>query len=397
MQGLIWPVAGSIGPWRTWFAALSNPAWAPLIITAPIILLALVAAYWRGRRLPLFCFGLIWFAVMVLPIWATRGFGYVGTSPRILYVAAGGGVLIWAGLLTLDFRSARVNRWWKVIGTILVAAILVQSALFLNVRKTLDDQATPAIWNVISSGQQAGGAAKLLYINAPDQITPKWREFPVGFFRAVLMPVSVDLGQYVELQKGVQPQTQSLSVPALAHLEDYPYNVDMRGAAVDRAGLSAAIRGADQTFIAEYDPSGKVHIVEAGNVTANTAAQYLADFDGRVQLAEATLDSSNQRLTLEWNCLAPLSADETIFVHVFDANGQLVAQADGAPLHELFPLSECRPGEQIRDIRTVALPAGTPTIKTGVYNRVTGQRLAAVDQEGQPIPDDAVSVRQSGK
>ena len=106
--------------------------------------------------------------------------------------------------------------------------------------------------------------AKLLYINAPDQITPKWREFPVGFFRAVLMPVSVDLGQYVELQKGVRPQTQSLTVPALAHLEDYPYNVDMRGEAVDQARLSAAIRNADQVFIAEYDPSGAVKIVEAG-------------------------------------------------------------------------------------------------------------------------------------
>ena len=70
---------------------------------------------------------------MALPIWATRGFGYVGTSPRILYVAAGGAVLIWAGLLTLDFRSVRVNRWWKVISGVLVAAILVQSALFLNV------------------------------------------------------------------------------------------------------------------------------------------------------------------------------------------------------------------------------------------------------------------------
>ena len=78
------------------------------------------------------------------------------------------------------------------------------------------------------------------------------------------MPVSVDLGQYVELQKGVRPQTQSLTVPSLAHLEDYPYNVDMRGEAVDQAKLSAAIRDADQVFIAEYDPSGAVKIVEAG-------------------------------------------------------------------------------------------------------------------------------------
>jgi hypothetical protein len=392
LQGLIWPVAGAIGPWRTWFAALSNPAWASLIIAAPITLLLLFAAYWRGRRLPLFFFGLIWYGVMVLPIWATRGFGYVGTSPRILYVAAGGVVLIWAGLLTLDFRSARVNRWWKVISGVLVAAILVQNALFLNTRKTLHDQIMPAIWDVINSGQQAGSQARLLYINAPDQITPKWREFPVGFFRAVLMPVSVDLGQYVELQTGVRPQTQSLTVPAVAHLEDYPYNVDMRGEAADQAKLSAAIRDADQVFITEYEPTGVVKISEAGSVKVRQPVQAMATFDGRLRLAEATLDIDNRHLTLIWDCLAPLSPDETVFVHVFDAQGQLVTQADGAPLRGLFPLSECHPGEQIRDVRSVALPVDAATIKTGVYNRANGLRLKALDAVGQPIPDNAVII-----
>ena len=392
LQGLIWPVAGAVGAWRAWFPALSNPAWAPLILAAPITLLALFAAYWRGRRLPLFFFGLIWYGVMVLPIWATRGFGYVGTSPRILYVAAGGAALIWAGLLTLDFRLARFNRWWKVMSGILVAAILVQSALFLNTRKTLHDQTMPAIWEVIAGGQQAGNEAKLLYINAPDQITPRWREFPVGFFRAVLMPVSVDLGQYVELQKGVRPQTQSLSVPALAQLENYPHNVDLRGEAVEQAQLSAAIRDADQVFIAEYDPAGSVKIVEAGNLTMQQPGQSIAAFDARLQLAEAAFDADRQRLTLIWNCLAPLSTDETIFVHVFDANGQLVAQADGAPLRDLFPLSECRSGEQICDIRSVTPLDGASTVKVGVYNRVTQQRLAAVGANGNELADEAVII-----
>ncbi len=393
LQGLIWPVAGAVGAWRVWFPALSNPAWAPLIVIAPIALLLLSVAYWRGRKLPLFFFGLIWYGVMVLPIWATRGFGYVGISPRILYVAAGSAVLIWAGLLTLDFRSTRVNRWWKVISGILVAAILAQSALFLNTRKTLHDQTMPAIWDVVNSGPAAGSEAKLLFINVPDQITPKWREFPVGFFRAVLMPVSVDLGQYVELQKGVRPQTQSLTVPALTHLEDYPYAVDMRGEAVDQAKLSAAIREADQVFITEYDPSGAVKIVEAGELTSQQSSQPLATFDSRIQLSGTVFVADSRRDKWVWNCLAPLKADETIFLHVFDANGQLIAQMDGDPLHDLFPLSECRPGEQIRDLREMALPDGTYTIKVGVYNRATQQRLTAIDSNGQLLPDNAITIR----
>jgi len=208
----------------------------------------------------------------------------------------------------------------------------------------------------------------------------------------VLMPVSVDLGQYIELQKGVRPQTQSLTFPSLTHLEGYPYNVDMRGETVDQAQLSAAIRNADQVFITEYDSSGAVKIIEAGELIKQQSGQPIATFGGRLQLADAAFDLDNQRLTLIWNCLAPLSPDETIFVHVFDAKGQLITQADGAPLRELFPLNECQPGEQIRDIRYFTPPTSTFTIKAGVYNRVTQQRLAAIDTSGQPIPDNAVII-----
>jgi hypothetical protein len=391
VQGLLWPVAAAMGPWRTWFAALSNPAWAPLMITAPILLILLALAYWRGRQLPIFFFGLIWFGVMVLPIWATRGFGYVGTSPRILYVAAGGAVLIWAGLLTLDFRSARVNRWWKSAAVGLVAVILVQGVAFLYTRKTLDDQTMPAIWDVVNSGQQAGDNAKLLYINAPDQITPRLREFPVGFFRAVLMPVSVDLGQYVKLQTGVRPQTESLTVPSVAQLEDYPYNVDMRGTAADQAQLSAAIRNTDRVFVTRYDPAGQVRIVEAGGIVSHTNDQTQAVFGGRVGLNDATL--ADATLTLTWTCLGPVDAVDTIFLHIFADQGQLQAQADGDPIAQLFPLSECRPGEVIRDVHHLPVDASHPyTVKVGLYNRATQARLKAIDVAGNELVDDAMTI-----
>jgi hypothetical protein len=183
-----------------------------------------------------------------------------------------------------------------------------------------------------------------------------------------------------------------LTVPALAHLENYPYNVDLRGEAVDQTKLSAAIRNADQVFIAEYDPAGAVKISEAGSLTAPHSDRVIATFDSRLQLVEAALDGDHHRLTLIWNCLAPLKSDETIFVHVFDAQRQLIAQADGAPLRELFPLNECQPGEQIRDLRDVTLPGGTYTIRTGVYNRATQQRLTATDNNGQPLSDNAITI-----
>jgi len=396
LQGLIWPVAGAIGPWRAWFSALSNPAWQPLILAAPITLLFLLAAFRYARRLAWLAFGLVWYVVMILPIWATRGFGYVGTSPRILYTAAGGAIMIWVGLLAIDFKSPRVDRWWKTGLVVLSLAIGLQSAAFLGVRKALNDATLPAIWDVVRSGENAGSSAHLLYVNVPDQITPYWREFPVGFFRAVLMPVSVDLGQYAELQTGQRPHTTSITVPALAQLEDYPYQVDMRGAAVDRSQLDTAIRSSDGVFIGEYHSDGRVRVVDVGRVTQERAQSHLSLFGERLGLVAASIEPQTDRvvLTLTWDCIGQFDPQETIFLHALDANGQLAAQADGDLLHGLYPLTQCQPGEHVVDVRYLALPSRTVTLKIGVYNRATNERLAAIDAAGHSIGDNAYSIGQ---
>ena len=393
LQGLIWPVAGAVGPWRAW---LDGPAWQPLILVAPPTLLFLLAAYRQARQLSLLALGLAWFAVMMLPIWATRGIDYVSISPRIFYIGAPGAILIWAGLLSIEFKSRIANRLWLIAASLLIGAIVAQGAAFLGVRKALQDGAMLAIWDVVRSGQEAGDGAHPLYVNVPDQITPRLREYPVGFFRAILMPVSVDLGQYVKLQTGIRPATRSLSVPALAGLENFPHQVDMRGEAVDQAELSAAIRVADAVFFTEYDPSGQVRVVEAGGVSARPATSHQAIFGELAGLvhAETTADGDGLKVMSAWDCLGTFDAQDTIFVHALNASGQLAAQADGDPLRGLFPLPECRPGEQIRDVRFIALPPGAYAIRVGIYNRVSGERLTAVDANGQALPDEAATIGQ---
>jgi hypothetical protein len=388
LQGLIWPVAGAVGPWRAW---LDGPAWQPLILVAPPTLLVLIVVYRYAQRLALFAFGLAWFVAMMLPIWATRGISYVEVSPRIFYVGAPGAILIWVGLLSLT-----ANRLWHVAASVLVGLVLIQGVAFLSVRKDLQDGAMPAIWDVVRTGQQAGDDANLLYVNTPDQITPYLREYPVGFFRVILMPVSVDLGQYAELQTGVRPATRSVSVPALAGLDQFPHQVDMRGEAIDQPKISAAIRQADAVFFTEYDPGGRVRIVEAGSVQSRISNNYQASFDDRARLTDASIvpEGDRLRVTLVWDCLGAFDPQETVFVHALDANGQLAAQADGDPLRDLFPLAECRRGEQVRDVRFIAPPPSLYTIQVGVYHRVSGERLAAVAATGQGLAGNALTIGQ---
>ena len=83
-----------------------------------------------------------------------------------------------------------------------------------------------------------------------------------------------------------------------------------------------------------------------------------------------------------------------VFVHVYDATGVLVAQSDGPPAAGLAPLQRWRPGDGLRDERTLelrALPPGGYTVAVGVYNPADGARLAAEANGARPA-NDVVTV-----
>ncbi len=101
-------------------------------------------------------------------------------------------------------------------------------------------------------------------------------------------------------------------------------------------------------------------------------------------------------ITLYWEALAPDGRDYTVFVHLVDAAGQLVAQSDGPPRGGTYPTSIWNTGEQIIDTRAVALPAeltaGRYTLLVGLYDPANGARLPAVGADGVRYVDDAVRV-----
>ena len=105
--------------------------------------------------------------------------------------------------------------------------------------------------------------------------------------------------------------------------------------------------------------------------------------------------------TLYWQALAAPSRDYTVFVHLVDPTGNIVAQADGPPLAGAYPTGLWTPPEQLADRRELTLPAtlapGVYRLHVGLYLRENGQRLAVVDDAGQPVADHVelpdVSVR----
>jgi hypothetical protein len=88
------------------------------------------------------------------------------------------------------------------------------------------------------------------------------------------------------------------------------------------------------------------------------------------------------RLLLQWRCLYTLDADYSVFVHLLDAGGQIVAQSDGGPREGAYPTSVWDVGEVIAEERLLSLPVGLQSgeyrLEVGLYLPETGERLPVV-------------------
>ena len=77
-------------------------------------------------------------------------------------------------------------------------------------------------------------------------------------------------------------------------------------------------------------------------------------------------------VTLFWEALERPAKDYTVFVHLLDGEGQVVAAHDGMPLDDRFPTSAWRPGIVVPDTHALALPAD---LAAGEYQLNTGMFL----------------------
>ena len=104
-------------------------------------------------------------------------------------------------------------------------------------------------------------------------------------------------------------------------------------------------------------------------------------------------DASDVHVVLCWKSLNPLTRDEHVFVHLYDAEGYLLQAGDSPPMGGAFPTSLWQPGDTVMDVhilRDVALQAGN-RIAVGWYNLRSGERLPAT-RNGERMLDDAVVI-----
>jgi len=84
---------------------------------------------------------------------------------------------------------------------------------------------------------------------------------------------------------------------------------------------------------------------------------------------------SNGQLTVYWRATGTPSRSYTVFVHLLDSSGRLVAGHDGIPALGNFNTTDWRAGDVVIDPHAIQAPPGRYRVQVGMYDLKTGERL----------------------
>jgi mannosyltransferase len=97
------------------------------------------------------------------------------------------------------------------------------------------------------------------------------------------------------------------------------------------------------------------------------------------------------RLTLFWQARSEVTEDYTVFVHLLDHGGRLVAQRDSEPVGGSRPTTTWIADDIVSDNYGLFIPEDTASVgyrlMVGMYLPATGEGLSVLDAQGQVSGD----------
>ncbi|HLF26544.1 MAG TPA: hypothetical protein VJG32_09415 [Anaerolineae bacterium] len=389
LQGLIYPLA-MITAQLCQAPGCDSVAW--LLPVAGLTLIGLVAAWRSARTLLIGALGTLWFGLSVAPVWAGRDYVYVEYAPRLLYLAGAGAALAIAAAL-----DAGDGRWQGLLRAGLVALILFQSGQFVMARQTLHTDA----FQLLEQENRALLAAwpgSALFVNTVELFTRKQSEFPLGWFGVLVSPWH---NPFIET-KNLRAQNADWVIdPAQAEgaAQRSRLKLEFHGRIVTPEQFRAALAAAAEVYRVEAltAPAGDLHLFKVAGLQRQVDPPAAVAEWSAVRLAGASVDmeAGIPVLNLAWWIAGLNDAGQTVFVHVRNAAGEIVAQADGDPIGGMAPFNSWATGDLIRERRPLLLPpdspAGTYTVAVGLYGRATLERTTPT-RANIPLSDGALVV-----
>ena len=143
------------------------------------------------------------------------------------------------------------------------------------------------------------------------------------------------------------------------------------------------------------------YVVAPPPVDASSMEPIEASFGDQIRLSgidvSGELAAGNDLvLSLFWEAIRIPDNRYTVFVHLFNDAGDLVASHDGEPVDGIYPTAAWQPGSVIQDTHRLSLPADLPAgeydLRVGFYLLETGERLPVTAAGGEVLPDHALPL-----
>ncbi len=413
LQGLTWPLqpialplAKLLGfkPLTENVAVMGEWTWPAVAAIALIALIGLVVVFARGKRLAALFFGLAWWGIALAPMWPTLDWDYTSNGPRLHYIPALGAALIWGSAISLltakrtqepgKASAFSAPRLFLAFAMLLVA--IAPSVTFLRAQADVALTGGQIIDEVVQATTATPADQPVLVVNFPSWISPAQRTFAMGAEGITFLPGYSDIAELVEINSRQKRRVESVTFTNV--WQPWKHTQRFYTPPLNWEDLLPKLHSASRVFQVQYRPDG-LRLAKAGNIqTAPAPANILASFEGRISLAGVSHSRQANQLivTLDWTSLTPIEANWTVFLHVYDSSGALIAQGDGDPLLGLYPLWAWQPGEGVYDMRYVDLPPslapGQYSVAVGIYDRDSSARVVAIDPNRQRFVNDAVPL-----
>ncbi|MBE2199401.1 MAG: hypothetical protein IAE79_12380 [Anaerolinea sp.] len=366
-QGVAYPLAWA-GKWVQARLAVSDMTAVSLLTSLALLITLPLQSRNRRAALPW-----AWIVLTLLPAILFLRFDYVINGPRLLLLASVGIAWLWADV----FVTIAQKRWWRqVLAVLLVAALLWQNGRFIHTQmqyhRILGRAFDEAI--AVTTAANASGETAVL-LNFPSWLAPT-ATYAIGHEGVLFWPDYVPHRELTTVHTGQPADLVFARVDAIR--PQMPYFYGVTGSTPDWQALRGQPTAVFVTTYTEtavtLHPAGQLgHPASPG---APLATFIHNDQPALILLSATHAPRPTPDLVLTWQLTAPLPT-HTVFIHLLDANGQLIAQADGDPLAGSYPFAIWQPGEVVLDARR-ATAVGAVQVLVGVYDWTTGERLTAV-------------------
>jgi len=392
LHGLVYPVAPLIGR-----LALQH-GWHDFTLVGVATALLLLTLVWLARRSGDWRWmaqGLWWWGWGALPAAVSFKYGDLFVAPRLHALSSVGVVILWAGIIVELGKQVR-HTWGRwLVWSALSGAIVLQNVAFLNHQRALFTTLNRAYQQVLD----AAGAEQ----NVPLGLVnlPAWLAYPSRTYALVtegveFLPPYSNIGEFIQVNLGWRPADGVMFTPVLRETEQV---FGFRGAGLSWEEMRQFAIDHRSVWLAVYqDRQFLLKLVGAVTPAAAPSAEALVRFEGGPVIEAANVKEHRRDewvVTLTWLAAGPV--DGEIFVHVRDAAGNVVAQADGPALGGMTPIWLWQPGDRLTDVRYLILPGGSGpyTVQVGVYNAAGRFPAYVSDIHGllrAHAPDDAAPV-----